>query len=101
MWRELVGHEEPDLFDVIQALQSEPEGFGARFAIAFASQKAAQAGHHPHRCVQVRRLGGRLGAFLDEHGQRFPFRLFKKHRAGQVGGFPPELGQMEDPPGHD
>ena len=100
MWGELVGHEEPDLFDVVQTLQAEPKGFRAGFTIAFASQKTAQAGDHPHRRVQVGRLVRRLGEFVDEHGECLPFGLFEKHRAGQVRSFPSELGQMEDPPGH-
>ena len=83
----------PGQSKVIQALQAEPERFGPRLTVAFATKKAAEACHLAHRVTE----GGRLAVYhghLRDHGQqRFPFSVFEEHRARNVWRFAAELGE--------
>ena len=53
-----MSEEFPHCGEWLEMLQSEPERLGAGFAVALASQEAAQRRHHAHRFPQVWRLLG-------------------------------------------
>src|SRR5438445_3858845 len=90
----------PDGREVVDTLQTEPEGLGPGFAVALAPEKPAETRHHADRFPQGGRLGRWDGVFGDVRVQRFPLGLLEKDRAWNVGDFAAELGQVVDAPGH-
>ncbi len=98
MWGEVLRHEYPSRFDVIEALDADPQRFGPRLAIALAAKKASEAGHHVRGFSQRGRLFRRRRLLLDETIQSLSLRVFKENRRRHIGGLASELGQLKDAP---
>src|SRR6266496_1853726 len=86
--------------EIVDTLQTEPEGLGPGFAVALAAEKPAETCHHADRFTEGGRLVRRQRVFGDVRVQRFPLGLLEKYRARNVGDFAAELGQVVDAPGH-
>ncbi len=95
-----MSEEFPHCGEWLEILQSEPERLGAGFAVALASQEAAQRRHHAHRFPQVWRLLGWPRILVDVGGQRFPFGFLEVGGARNIRDFPAQLGQMKNAPRH-
>ena len=87
------GHKIPHGCQVVEALEPQPEGLGARLAIPFAAQEATQRRHQTHSLAQAGRLRGRLRVFGDVSHQGFPLGVCKEDRAGDVGRLTPSLAR--------
>src|SRR5229473_8453306 len=90
----------PSQGDVVETLQTQPEGFSAWVTVAFAAEKAAESSDQAHCFSHGRWLGGRLIALLDEADQGLPLGFLKKNRTGHVGHLAPEPRQLGDAPSH-
>lgn len=69
---EVLGHEFPGCFDVIKALDANPQRFSPRLAVALAAEMTAEACHHACGVSQRRRLFRRGRLLVDETIQRLP-----------------------------
>ncbi len=74
--------------EVAGALQTDPQGLGARRAVALAAQVAAEAGD-PAEHGRQRRRDHRRGPVVDRDINGSPFSGVQDGVAGQLGGSPP------------
>src|SRR6266853_1923110 len=87
--------------DVVQPLQSKPDGLRAGLSVTLASQETAQASQHADGFPQTGWLRWGNWILANKADQGFPFDLFEINGAGYIRGFPPQFGQMKNSPGHD
>jgi len=101
MWSKVECHKFPGCSNVIEALDSQPKRFSARFSVAFAAEKAAEASYHAGGFSERGRLIGRFWILADKTVQGFPLGFVKENRAQDIGGLASELSQVKDTPSHD
>ncbi len=86
--------------EVASALQADPEGLGAGRAVALAAQMAAETGD-PTEHGRQRWRDDRRGLVVDGDVDGLPFGRIQDRVAGQLGGGPPQHGQVLNSPGDD
>lgn len=86
--------------EIARPLQADPEGLGTGWSIAFAPQMTAQAGD-PAEHGRQRRREGWWRVAVNRDVNRPPFGRIQDHIARQVGGGPPQRGQVLNPPSDD
>ena len=86
--------------EVASPLQADPEGFGTGRPIVLAPQVAAQSGDPTEHDGQ-RRRGHRRWPVVNRDVDGLPFGRVQDRIARQVGGGPPQQGQVLNPPGDD
>lgn len=84
--------------EVAKSREAQPEGFNAGFAVALASEEAAEHGDLPNHLAEAGRCAGRF--FLCQNVGPFPFLLAEQFAGGQVWMGAPQSNEACKAPRH-
>ena len=87
--------------EIIEPVESPPQGYRAGFAVVLAPHKPSQLRDPAHGLPHGGRLFGGHRAALHITAERFPFGLAQPSADGGVGFFARRLAQRQEPPGYD